>query len=53
MEIDVPHEILVNITVVSDKSWDNVAKIMRRVDKKCIKTSMWKRDKREIICIPH
>ena len=39
MEIDVPHEILVNITVVSDKSWDNVAKIMRRVDIKCIKTS--------------
>jgi len=39
MEIDVPREILVNITVVTDKSWDNVAKIMRRIDNKCIKTS--------------
>ena len=39
MEIDVPREILVNITVVTDESWDNVAKIMRRIDNKCIKTS--------------
>ena len=32
-------EKLVNITVVTDNSWDNVAKIMRRIDNKCIKTS--------------
>lgn len=32
-------EILVNITIVTDVSWDNVAKIMRRIDNKCIKTS--------------
>jgi len=39
MEVDIPREILVNITVVTDNSWDNVAKIMRRIDNKCIKTS--------------
>ena len=43
MEVDIPREIpreiLVNITVVTDKSWDNVAKIMRRIDNKCIKTT--------------
>jgi hypothetical protein len=38
-ESDVPREILVNITVVADKSWDNVAKIMRRIDNKCINTN--------------
>ncbi len=38
-EVDVPREILVNITVVADKSWDNVAKIMRRIDIKCINTN--------------
>lgn len=38
-EPSVPREILVNITVVTDESWDNVAKIMRRIDDKCIKTS--------------
>lgn len=39
MEVDSPREILVNITVVTDNSWDNVAKIMRRIDNKCIKTT--------------
>jgi repressor of nif and glnA expression len=38
-EPSVPREILVNITVITDQSWDNVAKIMRRIDDKCIKTS--------------
>jgi hypothetical protein len=38
-EADVPREILVNIAVVTDKSWDNVAKIMRRIDNKCINTN--------------
>jgi hypothetical protein len=38
-ESEVPREKLVNITVVTDNSWDNVAKIMRRIDNKCIKTS--------------
>jgi hypothetical protein len=39
MEIDVPRENLVNVVVVTDNSWDNVAKIMRRIDNKCLKTS--------------
>jgi hypothetical protein len=39
IEPNVPREILVNITVVTDESWDNVAKIMRRIDNKCIKIS--------------
>jgi hypothetical protein len=39
IEPSVAREILVNITVVTDESWDNVAKIMRRIDNKCIKTS--------------
>lgn len=39
MKVDNPREILVNITVVTDNSWDNVAKIMRRIDNKCIKTT--------------
>jgi hypothetical protein len=39
MEVDIPREILVNITVVTDNSWDNVAKIMRRIDNKCISTN--------------
>jgi hypothetical protein len=39
METDIPREILVNITVVADNSWDNAAKIMRRIDNKCLKTS--------------
>lgn len=38
-EIKVPREKLVNITVVTDNSWDNVSKIMRRIDSKCIKTT--------------
>lgn len=38
-EIEVPREKLVNITVVTDNSWDNVSKIMRRIDSKCIKTT--------------
>ena len=38
-EIEVPREKLVNITVVADNSWDNVSKIMRRIDSKCIKTT--------------
>jgi hypothetical protein len=38
-ESGVKREILVNITVVADKSWDNVAKIMRRIDNKCINTN--------------
>jgi hypothetical protein len=38
-ESDIKREILVNITVVADKSWDNVAKIMRRIDNKCINTN--------------
>jgi len=36
---DIPREILINITVVTDNSWDNVAKIMRRIDDKCIRTT--------------
>ena len=32
-------EILVNVTVVSDNSWDNISKIMRRIDNKCFKTN--------------
>jgi len=39
MDTDIPREILVNVTVVTDNSWDNVAKIMRRIDNKCIKTT--------------
>ena len=38
-EQNAQREILVNITIVTDVSWDNVAKIMRRIDDKCIKTS--------------
>jgi hypothetical protein len=34
-DADVLRENLLNITVVADKSWDNVAKIMRRIDNKC------------------
>jgi hypothetical protein len=38
-EIEIPREKLVNITVVADNSWDNISKIMRRIDSKCIKTT--------------
>jgi len=38
-DADVLRENLLNITVVADKSWDNVAKIMRRIDIKCINTN--------------
>ena len=38
-EIETVREKLVNITLVADNSWDNVSKIMRRVDSKCIKTT--------------
>jgi hypothetical protein len=38
-EAEVPREILVNITIVTDHAWDNVSKIMRRIDNKCIKPS--------------